>query len=503
MTLRARMIVGSGLVGLCLLLVTATTIVTLLGMSSSIEQIEEEYQERAEIGRVRELVGTAQALLSAQTPDPLGAAEALGRADAELSAYIRSQDTQQAGNEAHQADEAAEAEDVRDEIVSLRAAMHQVPIDRQSVDHAFDQVNDQLGELIGQTDQQVTHADSLADRELRYGLTLFGAVMVIGLLIGLVGVIYTYRSVMVPVRELRDQVRKTSQQIKGGKPPPAQSDDLTSIRSDFVDVVDELDALYRTLENRVNQKSRELVRAERLASVGYLAAGIAHEINNPLNAISGYSELVSRQLARSEPNGVWSDALESLAVIHREAMRCKGITDRLLSLSRKSTSAKQPVNLATVIEQTVKLIQGLPHLANRKLVNHALDHEALIVWGVHAELTQVFLNILVNAIEACEPATGRVEVAAHKKDGQMIEIIVRDNGCGMSTQVLEHLFEPFYTRKPGQQAVGTGLGMSIVHAIVRDYGGSVQAFSDGPNQGSTIQLILPAFVQAHQALPTP
>ena len=498
MTLRARMIVGSGLVGLCLLLVMVTTIVTLIGMSRSIEQIQEEYEERGEIGRVRELVGTANALLDATTPDPSGSAQALARAEDVLSAYIDSQASQVAGELSHQEEETAEAVDVREAITALRQSIQQQPTDRRGTDRAFETVDEQLAELIGQTDEQVTHADSRADRELRYGLTMFGSAMLVGVLIGMVGVVYTYRSVMGPVRELRDQVRRTSQQIKGGKNATDQADDLTSIRTDFVDVVDELDALYRTLEDRVNRKSRELVRAERLASVGYLAAGIAHEINNPLNAISGYSELISRQLGRADSNGKWAEALDSLSIIHREAMRCKGITDRLLSLSRKSTSAREPVDLGTVIEQTLALIRGLPHLANRKIVNEARPDAGMVVFGVHAELTQVFLNLLVNAIEACEPATGRVEISGRLTGQGMIEIAIRDNGCGMSAEVLEHVFEPFFTRKAGQQAVGTGLGMSIVHAIVRDYGGTVQAYSDGPGLGSTIQLTLPVHQQAEQ-----
>jgi len=363
------MIVGSGLVGFCLLLVMATTILTLVGMSHSIKQIEEEYEELAEIGRVRELVGTASALIDAKAADYMGAAEALGRADTVLASYIQSQASQEAGNPQHQVEEAADAQAARQAIVDLRASLTQPPADHAAMSEAFRRVDELLAELVGQTDEQVSHAEGLADRELRYGLTLFGVAILIGVLIGLIGVIYTYRSVMGPVRELRDQVRKTSQQIKGGKASIAQADDLTSIRSDFVDVVEELDTLYRTLEDRVNDKSRELVRAERLASVGYLAAGIAHEINNPLNAISGYSELVSRQLGRAGESGRWAESIESLAVIHREAMRCKGITDRLLSLSRKSPSAHARVDLADIVSQTIELIRGLPHLANREIVN--------------------------------------------------------------------------------------------------------------------------------------
>lgn len=487
------MIVGSGLVGFCLLLVMVTTIVTLVAMSHSIEQIEEEYEERTEIGRIRELVGTAGALLNASTPDRTAAVKALGRAEKVLDNYIASQASQEAGDDVHQAEELEEAEEVAELIEQLRTALAVEPFNQVVTVEAFSRVDHKLGDLIGQTDDQVSNADSLADRELRYGLTLFGIAMSIGVLLGLVGVVYTYRSVTGPVRALRDQIRNTSRQFHANKASMAHADDLSSIQSDFVQVVDELSTLYRTLEDRVNRKSRELVRAERLASVGYLAAGIAHEINNPLNAISGYSELVSRQLNHDNNQGKWEDAIESLSVVHREAMRCKGITERLLSLSRKSPSAQEPVNLGLVIEQTITLIRGLPHLAQRTIENAVSKQDGLMVWGVHAELTQVFLNILVNSIEASEPGTGRVEIRARMTDDQAIEVTVVDNGCGMDDQVLEHLFEPFYTSKPGQQAVGTGLGMSIVHAIVRDYGGTVRVFSDGPGLGSTIQVVLPVY----------
>ncbi len=498
MTLRTRLISGSALMGLCLLIVAVTTVWALVGMSRSMGQVEEEYEERAELAEVRELVQSAHAILSTQRPDADVLRDILSRADEELAEFIEEQSEQEAGGEAHQASESAAAERTRDAIRGVQARLAEPGgLDAarlHDVRAELNEVSSSMRLIVGAADEQVRQAGGSAQRELRYGLVLFGSSTLVALLIGIMGAAYTYRSVMSPIRELRDQIRQASHAAKGHAPPSGPVDELSAIRSDFVDVVGELNDLYRTLEERVNNKSRELVRAERLASVGYLAAGIAHEINNPLNAISGYSEIVSRDLKSADNPARWEDAVESLAIVQREALRCKAITDRLLSLSRKSPDARGRVDLGKAVKQTIDLINGLPHLSGRSIRSYLPEGRdaGLSVMGVPSEFVQVFLNLVVNAVEACEPGRGEVEITGRRMDGR-VEVTIRDNGAGMSPETLDRLFEPFYTQKRGQQAAGTGLGMSIVHAIIVEYGGTVEATSDGPGQGTTVTLTLPAY----------
>ena len=483
--------------GICLLIVTSTAVLTLVGMSRGMAQIEEEYEERAEIGLVRERVSTARALLEATPPARSTADDALSSADTLLSHFVAGQEDQEAGGDEHQASESAAAAEIRLSIQHVRAMLtHQNPSEqpaREATADEFESIDFELRQLLGETDDQVSQAGDLAQKELTLGLIFFGSVTLVSLLVGVLGAVFTYRSIMGPIRGLRDQIHQASQSVKGSSSAPTSGDDLSAIRTDFVDVVSELDDLYHTLEDRINRKSQELVRAERLASVGYLAAGIAHEINNPLNAISGYSELISRQLSGADEER-FEEAIEALGIVQREAMRCKGITDRLLSLSRKSPDAIERVNLAKVVSQTVALIDGLPHLAGRSIHNHLTAEAGLDVHGVHSELTQVFLNLIVNAAEACELGTGVIEINGRVTGGR-VEITVSDNGEGMTKEVQEHLFEPFFTQKRGQQGLGTGLGLSIVHAIALDYGGKVHADSDGPGKGSRIIVTLPAYEQ--------
>lgn len=498
MTLRSRLIFGSALMGLCLLIVAVTTVCTLVGMSRSMEQVEEEYEERAELAEVREQIQIAHAILATQSPDVEVLRDILSQADDWLAEFIKEQSGQEAGGEAHQATESAAAERTR---VAIRGVLVRLdepagldPEQLEDVRDELQRVSSSMRLIVGEADEQVRQAGGSAERELRYGLLLFSSSTLVALLIGIMGAVYTYRSVMSPIRELRDQIRKASYTAKGHTPPTGPVDELSAIRSDFVDVVGELNDLYRTLEDRVNNKSRELVRAERLASVGYLAAGIAHEINNPLNAISGYSEIVRRDLRKAGDTERWEESVDSLAIVQREALRCKEITDRLLSLSRKSPDARTRVDLGMTVRQTIDLINGLPHLSGRTIRSHlpvGID-AGLCVMGVPSEFVQVFLNLMVNAVEACEPGCGEVEVTGRRVNDRVI-VVIKDNGAGMTTETLERLFEPFYTQKRGQQAAGTGLGMSIVHAIIVEYGGTVQATSDGPAQGTVVTINLPAF----------
>jgi signal transduction histidine kinase len=269
------------------------------------------------------------------------------------------------------------------------------------------------------------------------------------------------------------------------------NDEIASLAGDFNCMADELDGFYRDLERKVAEKSRDLVRSERLASVGYLAAGVAHEINNPLGIISGYAEYSLEQLKQSPGGSAGNGELaKALGVICDEAFRCKEITAKLLSLSRAADEARTRVNLADIARQVVEMVGGLRDHRERKIDIRG-ERADLMVLANEAEMKQVTLNLLVNALEASPSHGGevRVELGA---DENMVRMAVIDNGKGMSAETSQHVFEPFFTEKKGDGRRGIGLGLSITHAIVESHGGRIRAASDGPGKGSRFEVELPA-----------
>jgi signal transduction histidine kinase len=251
----------------------------------------------------------------------------------------------------------------------------------------------------------------------------------------------------------------------------------------------ELKEYYGQLEEKVREKSRELVRSERLASVGFLAAGVAHEINNPLGIIATYAELSLAALKQNNGEPAVADARRSLEIIHQEAFRCKDITQKLLSLSKSGEQRREPVNLADVARDVAEIVGRLRKYADRQLVVAIDDLQQPVVFGSDAEMKQVLLNLVVNALDAVRPGSGRVEIGARCVDDQ-VELSVTDNGCGMNPATLERVFEPFFSSRRESNA-GVGLGLSICHAIVETHGGRVRADSEGPGQGSRFTVALP------------
>ncbi len=181
---------------------------------------------------------------------------------------------------------------------------------------------------------------------------------------------------------------------------------------------------------------------------------------------------------------------QSMKIICEEAFRCKEITDRLLSLARPGSADQQLISLVPLAQQVIRNLTGLPEYAKRRIELVANTQQDDVVLGKEGEMKQVILNLLINAIEAVDPQTGEIEVRTARED-DLVELAVIDNGAGMTAQTLERVFEPFFTQKSAARP-GMGLGLSITHAIVAGYGGSITAQSDGPGLGSQFTVRLPA-----------
>jgi two-component system NtrC family sensor kinase len=254
-------------------------------------------------------------------------------------------------------------------------------------------------------------------------------------------------------------------------------------------------AIKSDLNRQVQQRTKEVVRSEKMASVGFLAAGVAHEINNPLASIAWSAESLETRihdiLNPVDPSDSKSidaeieDMKKYLRRIQDEAFRCKEITAGLLDFSRMGDAKKVPINLAIVIESVIDMVKPLSKYRGRNIV---FNSDKTIVSVVNEqEMKQVALNLITNALGSVqESGTVKIELA---KSGESAELRVTDDGCGMSDEVKKHLFEPFFTRRRDGQ--GTGLGLSITYQIIEEHGGRISAHSDGPGQGSVFTVSLP------------
>jgi signal transduction histidine kinase len=264
-------------------------------------------------------------------------------------------------------------------------------------------------------------------------------------------------------------------------------DELEDLAGAFNSMTQRLREMYGDLARQVNERSRQLVRSERLASVGFLAAGVAHEINNPLASIAFCSEALEHRLASAlagSPDNA-EVVTKYLKMIQQEAFRCKAITQRLLEFSRGGERRREPTDLAEVIQSVVEMVQ---HLQNCKGKHIVFDNPGRLVASVNGqEIKSVVLNLVVNALDSMDDG-GTLTIALSQRDG-MAEMVFRDTGCGMPPEVLENIFEPFFTRS--RTGKGTGLGLSISHRIISQHGGEIEATSRGLNQGSTFRVRLP------------
>jgi two-component system, NtrC family, sensor kinase len=245
------------------------------------------------------------------------------------------------------------------------------------------------------------------------------------------------------------------------------------------------------LDRQVRERTKQVVRSEQLASVGFLAAGVAHEINNPLASIALCAESlegrVDEMLAAGEdaPPEQRKVVHQYLRMIQDEAFRCKGITERLLDFSRLGDVKPQTTNLAELVQGVIDMLSHVGQYHGKHVV---FEPGSPVLAPVNPqEMKQVILNLIANGLDASEDnGTVRVKLGA---DGDRAVLSITDYGCGMTEEVRKHLFEPFFTRRRTGQ--GIGLGLSITYRIVADHGGQIDVYSAGPGQGSQFRVSLP------------
>ncbi len=241
---------------------------------------------------------------------------------------------------------------------------------------------------------------------------------------------------------------------------------------------DENGRLIGSLEQRVEEKAREVLRADRLATLGGIAAGFAHELGNSLNVIRGYSAVALRELPLEHPNRPDLDAVK------RETQRAAALLERFLVFARSRATNVHPQPLEPIVREAVEVVG--PAAAQARVEATVQVEPGLPDVDVDAELLrQAFLNLCVNAVQAMQPGGGRLDVRVRREGGDVV-VEFRDTGPGIEAAALKHVFEPFFTTK----ANGTGLGLAIVRQAAETHGGSASVES-ARGAGATFRVRLP------------
>ena len=262
------------------------------------------------------------------------------------------------------------------------------------------------------------------------------------------------------------------------EPKPMPSRELEHVRDAFGDMIEKL----RESRSAVESLQRQVIRQERLAAIGVLLSGIAHELNNPLQAISGSAEILER-----EP-GVSPDMRDDLALIRKESARASGIIRNLSRFSRQQGTRPAPTAMREVVASVIELRQRRLHEQQIELVVDEQSTRKTL--AVLAELQQVLLNFVVNAEQAIagQPPPRRITIRTFDRE-KVIQVEVEDSGRGVPPEDESKLFQPFFTTKPVGE--GTGLGLSVSYGIIRSFGGTI-GYRRGEGGGALFHIELPS-----------
>lgn len=225
-----------------------------------------------------------------------------------------------------------------------------------------------------------------------------------------------------------------------------------------------------------------------MASVGKLAATVAHELNNPLSGILTYAKLVERELAGGAPSPeAQAEVQRYLQLIQSESSRCGSIVRHLMVFSRRTAPRLETAHLNEIVDRSLRLVQHHREMAAVRLEAQPLAGDDSIVCDPN-QVEQALVALLVNAIEAMSGGKGGVLTVDVQDDPQTVEIAIRDTGVGIPREALPHIFEPFYSTKPGES--GVGLGLTVVYGIVQHHGGTIDVDS-AVGRGTTFRVRLP------------
>ncbi len=339
---------------------------------------------------------------------------------------------------------------------------------------------------------------SLAARQEKLAIITGFAILAVSL----VSIALIWMMVRKPVRVLTEGTQRVAEGNLDHKIPVTSSDELGSLAASFNNMTTELGKAREenlewthTLEQRVEQKTGELERAykhltqaEKMVSLGKLAAVVAHEINNPLAGILTYTKLISR-MADKGFNGSqrMSEAKNYLHIIEGESRRCGTIVKNLLTFARQAPLNPQKNDLNAIVDRCLLLVNHQLELQSIDLEKVLADETPAIYCDAN-QVQQALLALLMNAIEAM-PSGGRLKVvSSFDARRRMSRVAITDEGPGIPEAILPHLFEPFFTTK--EEGKGVGLGLAIAYGIVQQHGGDIEV-SSTPQKGTRFTVVLP------------
>jgi len=322
------------------------------------------------------------------------------------------------------------------------------------------------------------------------------------LLIAVISGMFIWVVVHIPVRKLIAGTRAISNGDLDYAIDVQATDEIGTLAESFNSMThelkkarDEITEWSNTLEKKVKERTEELkkvqshiIQIEKMASLGKLAATVAHELNNPLEGILTYTKLLIKQLKnnRTTPEDVDS-MVRDLSFVADETTRCGNIVKNLLLFSKKQVSEFATEHLRTIVEKSLNLVKHHLEMHNVKLEKELEDKPILLLCDSN-QLQQAFIALFVNAVEAM-PEGGTLRVASrYMPDNDTFQVTISDTGVGIPEEAIPNIFEPFFTTK--RDGKGVGLGLSVVYGIIEQHGGHIEVQSQ-VNRGTTFIISLP------------
>jgi len=350
--------------------------------------------------------------------------------------------------------------------------------------------DDSLGYVLFSSREQ-----ALADK--RIAQRILAAVSLLAILAGAFAVGFFVHRVTQPLRELRQGAEAVGRGDFKQRVPVESRDECGQLASVFNQMTGNLEQSRSQLEKTVEtlkNTQEQLVQSEKLSAIGEFVAGVAHELNNPLTTVVGFSELLMKDAADPKSRH-YSDR------ILKGAMRCKKIVQSLLSFARGDKPKREPVSMNELIDTVLDIVGYTLRTSNIEVVTDLAPDLPLVQADAH-QIQQVLLNVITNAqqsIEANQPR-GRILIIS-KLQGANVRVVVQDDGPGILPENMPRLFDPFFTTKPVGK--GTGLGLSLCYGFIKEHGGNISATSQY-GQGAAFIVELPAATDkdfVHPVLP--
>ena len=327
-----------------------------------------------------------------------------------------------------------------------------------------------------------------------------------------------YGWVYVPVRKLHAGARAVAAGEYDTRIDLNTGDEMADLAVAFNRMTERFEAALSDRDREIAERSKQLVQSARLADVGFLSAGIAHEVNNPLAAVGmaaeGLEWRLEEVLAYAEAGGMAAEEAvpvrEYLEMIQKEAGRVRELTQKMLDFARRDPAEgeedRHRYDITAIVREVISMLNHMKRYAAHEI--RFEGNEPMHARVSAGQIKQVVLNVTANALDAlgeAHPEGGRLEIRAAESPDN-VELTFKDNGTGMTAATIDHLFDPFFTTKTGQKkdgttggVKGTGLGLAISHRIATDHGGVLEAESPGEGQGSTFRLRLPKALEAKRA----